>query len=364
MAKPTNGVDWASTGIVTEPPLAKKNSGWLYGEPPFFDYMNWIQFTLGLWSLWLKNLVFPDRGTTNGPPAGGTGTSEYSLTWETGGGLFVFQDDGTKHRISQYTVTPGAYTEFQTGALVLDQGSIDVAGNLVVEGATHRMNLVEIATGVGGTLNSSNMTLTALAGGLSEFTVDLGIFNNSVVVGGSQMQLNNLLLLYSNDGTTSALSVADPVTGDPTVVTASAFEPGTDITGRLISTYGLGNVIKAAGTLVSTGTGTTVEMADRRYNVASVGRIGVGQYTMTLDEAIFTGGTPADPGASLTASIQATLILYQGSTGPYAPAGPVPSLIVGEVGGGGTVLSVTAVNPTTGALIDINPGWGLAITVV
>ena len=205
------------------------------------------------------------------------------------------------------------------------------------------------------------MTLTSLAGGLSEFTCDVGLFDNTVSVGGTQMTLNNALILYNNTGTQSELAISDPITSDPMVIISGAFAPNNDITGQLISTYGLGNVVKAAGTLVVTGTGTTVELADRRYNVASVARIGVGQYTMTLDEAIFTGGTPSDPGANLTASVQATLILSQGGTAPYTP-GPVPQLIVGEVAGG--LIPVTAVNPTTGAVLDINPAWGIAITVV
>lgn len=363
MAKPTSAVDWSSAGINTEPPPAKKSAGWQYGEEPFFDYFNWLFRFLGLWTLWLRDLVFPNQGTATGPPAGGTGASAYGLSFETNGGLFVFRDDGTEHRIAHYTVVPGGYTTFQTGTLVLDEGSINIAGDLTLEGTDHRLNELEITTGVGSTLNSAKMVLTSLSGGLSEFTVDYATFTDSLVIQGDQFYLNNLLFLHNNNGTETYLGLSDPTTTDPVVVTAGAFAASYDVPGSLTSTFGAGNGIRASCIVVSTGTGTTVELADRSYNATGAFRSSTGAYYVTLAEGILTAGTPADPGAFLPSSVHATLVNSQSFFNLYNP-GPVPTLIVGEVDTINNRVYVSAHDPTTGAYIDILPGWGFALTVV
>lgn len=38
---------WASDGLIVEPLLAKKEAGWLLGEQPPHEYMNWLQNTFG-----------------------------------------------------------------------------------------------------------------------------------------------------------------------------------------------------------------------------------------------------------------------------------------------------------------------------
>lgn len=56
MAKPSTVVDWDATGNIVEPSPGKKTAGWLPGEQPPAQYMNWLFSFLGQWSQYLNGL--------------------------------------------------------------------------------------------------------------------------------------------------------------------------------------------------------------------------------------------------------------------------------------------------------------------
>ena len=55
MAKPTN-LDWDGTNGITEPPAAKKGTGWASAEKPAFQYFNWLHNTQDQWFKYLDGL--------------------------------------------------------------------------------------------------------------------------------------------------------------------------------------------------------------------------------------------------------------------------------------------------------------------
>jgi hypothetical protein len=56
MAKPSIVVNWPATGSIVEPPAGKKTAGWLPGEQPPAEFMNWLFNFLGQWSSYVDGL--------------------------------------------------------------------------------------------------------------------------------------------------------------------------------------------------------------------------------------------------------------------------------------------------------------------
>ncbi len=63
MDKPASVVDWDATGHIVEPSSGKKTEGWLGGEKPPAEFLNWLFNLLGLWSQYLNA---PDSVTLGG----------------------------------------------------------------------------------------------------------------------------------------------------------------------------------------------------------------------------------------------------------------------------------------------------------
>lgn len=54
MAKPSEVVEWPATGHIQEPPGAKKTEGWLGGNQPPAEFLNWLFNVLGQWSVYVN----------------------------------------------------------------------------------------------------------------------------------------------------------------------------------------------------------------------------------------------------------------------------------------------------------------------
>lgn len=66
--KPSKFLDWVTDGSVSkiyEPPTPLKNSGWVAGEAPPFDYMNWLFYMADQWIKYFEEIVNYDATTLN-----------------------------------------------------------------------------------------------------------------------------------------------------------------------------------------------------------------------------------------------------------------------------------------------------------
>jgi len=77
-SKPTEIPRWATLGVRTDPGAAKKDTGWVIPEPPPDTFFNWLFGVTGDWVTWLDERLF-DSG-------GGTG---FTLTGPTGGASVI-----------------------------------------------------------------------------------------------------------------------------------------------------------------------------------------------------------------------------------------------------------------------------------
>lgn len=59
-SKPANYLNWSvTTGTKTQPPTGQCQSGWLYGQAPPMDYMNYIHWISDQWIQWLDQVTTP-----------------------------------------------------------------------------------------------------------------------------------------------------------------------------------------------------------------------------------------------------------------------------------------------------------------
>lgn len=95
--QPTDFPDWTdgSPTKVVQPNSPQTLSGWTSGEPPPFQYANWLQYNVGLWVRWFDFITSPANqqaaitGNTTGTfptrtyfanPTGGTFTFTFPLS--------------------------------------------------------------------------------------------------------------------------------------------------------------------------------------------------------------------------------------------------------------------------------------------
>lgn len=145
MAKPAT-ITWATGGAatVTNPGTAKRDLGWILGEKPAHDEMNWIQNGFGQWTQYIGR-QFSD--TFVGAPG------EASLILGSSGGLTVSQSDGVVHKLTHFD-DGGGDPWFKTYDLEVEnkiRNGLTVETGLLVEGDIDSTGSIEATTFLAGT---------------------------------------------------------------------------------------------------------------------------------------------------------------------------------------------------------------------
>lgn len=194
--KPTMFIDWTPSGAspeVTQPPTSLQNSGWLPGEAPPPDYLNWLFYILDQWTQWLdyqvENVIDIATGisassialnTTGTWTNGGNSITGLASTagivrgqLVTGTGIpsstFVLSLSGSTVLLSNYTTsnqTTAAVSfvhQWATGANVqLQLDELDAAINVWIHALLTTGNLVINTTQIS-TLASTTSLLVGMA---------------------------------------------------------------------------------------------------------------------------------------------------------------------------------------------------------
>lgn len=163
-ARPSLYMDWTDGGVtkVTEPPAGQKSSGWLSGEAPPFNYLNWLFWLSDQWIQYLDGEI------------------------NNSGSILV--TTGNTTNASNQLTTLASTTNLAIGQVISGTG-IPVGTQVVqISGATVTMSRNATATNTGTTVTFSNRFALSLSIQLQIAQLDeavtshLGALSNGVLV--------------------------------------------------------------------------------------------------------------------------------------------------------------------------------------
>lgn len=82
VSKPGNYLNWvpsADPGFIQNPTTGQKATGWVYGESPPFEYMNWLFYYCDQWIQWFDQVLTPGAVGINATPTVLVTTADITL---------------------------------------------------------------------------------------------------------------------------------------------------------------------------------------------------------------------------------------------------------------------------------------------
>ncbi len=258
MAKPTKP-SWAfgDPSYIIEPSGGKKTVGWLAGEKPPFQYMNWIHVQTKSWLDYLENKVERIAPTLL--------RSAASVTWNNG--VLTF---GSPIQVSFRYLTGEQINQFPAGSFTLSNGQV-----VVLKKDKSNPSPVSITNGTYGNLGAAQYAI------VNESSLTAADEENETVIfrrNGTNLEIPILGQIVANGKTFQLGALSATVTAaEVTVADAGNFYTGTNVEAVLQE---IGPTINTVDNFTYTGTGAIVRQNSPTIFTPTLTTPTIGNFTL------------------------------------------------------------------------------------